>query len=400
MNVVKRLRWRLFLLCLSCRMIIIRKKDKIRFLFVLQELSQWKTEQLYIAMREHERFEPIIGVTQCREHPGAEQRVIAYCEEKQYSFIILDPEKTIKEQVNVDMLCHQKPYLDNIHAAHQIDSNKSIPTVYISYFLSTIVEPWVVNQRTCILAWHQFIENTSCQEAWKKINKLKGFNYVVTGSPMMDELLASTSTMKDVWPVSDGRKRIIWAPHHTIGDYHMVGMAYSTFLDICWFMLELKKKYRNQVYFVFKPHPLLYPKLCAYWGKERTDAYWEQWRTMENSHVEEGEYIGLMKHSDAMIHDCGSFTLEYLFTANPVMYLLGDAYDESNQYSHVKEAFALHEKGRCHEDIDRFIGNVVKGLDPQRKDRMDYVKRHLTPPYGRTACDNIICAILGEKEYK
>ena len=396
MNVVKRLRWRLFLLCLSCRMIIIRKKDKIRFLFVLQELSQWKTEQLYIAMREHERFEPIIGVTQCREHPGAEQRVIAYCEEKQYSFIILDPEKTIKEQVNVDMLCHQKPYLDNIHAAHQIDSNKSIPTIYISYFLSTIVEPWVVNQRTCILAWHQFIENTSCQEAWKKINKLKGCNYVVTGSPMMDELLASTSTMKDVWPVSDGRKRIIWAPHHTIGDNHMVGMAYSTFLDICWFMLELKKKYRNQVYFVFKPHPRLYQNLVDYWGEEKTISYYSQWEELGYSHKEENEkYVELFHFSNAMIHDCGSYTVEYLYTTNPVMYMIRDENHANNMIPYAKEAFDLHYKGRVADDVERFVLDVISGNDPLKKQREAFKERCLLPPNGKTACRNIIESILG-----
>ena len=378
----------------------LRRKEKIRFLFLLQSLPQWKTESLYLAMVRHPRFEPILGITPSIEIPGEEKDVEQYCRKKGYPYTLLDPDKTLVEQVAPDVVTYQKPYIKQISKAHGIDSNKGVLCVLVPYALSNIRTAFLQNRPIQLRCWQQYFENESVRRENAAIHNAHGINYVVTGLPIMDILNQPKEKFADPWLKAGSRRRIIYAPHHTFAGNFVKEVVFSTFLENGEFMLEMARKYASEVYFVFKPHPLLYPKLCAYWGKERTDAYWEQWRTMENSHVEEGEYIGLMKHSDAMIHDCGSFTVEYLFTANPVMYLLGDAYDESNQYSHVKEAFALHEKGRCHEDIDRFIGNVVKGLDPQRKDRMDYVKRHLTPPYGRTACDNIICAILGEKEYK
>ena len=41
----------------------VRSKSKIKVLFILSDLSLWKTESLYRAMLEHDRFEPVIGLT-------------------------------------------------------------------------------------------------------------------------------------------------------------------------------------------------------------------------------------------------------------------------------------------------------------------------------------------------
>ena len=396
MDVVKRLRWRSYLLWLSFKMKSVRGKDKIRFLFILQELSQWKTESLYRLMRVHPRFEPIIGVTVCREYPGAEQKVMAYCKDKQYPYVLLDSERTIVEQMDVDMLCHQKPYSECIHPAHQINPNKGIPTVYIPYFMSTIVESWVVNSRVCLLAWRQFVDNDSCKEAWQSVNKMKGTNYVVTGVPMMDELMTPKSELRDVWPVSDGRKRIIWAPHHTIGDAHMDGIGYSTFLDICWAMLDLRGKYRDKVYFVFKPHPRLFSNLADCWGEEKALDYYARWDEPGCSHKEEnGKYVELFHFSDALIHDCGSYTVEYMYTGNPVMYVLKDDGHADNMIPYAKQAFDLHYKGKTAKDIERFVVDVIEGNDCLRERRLAYKQENLLPPNGKTACENILDSILG-----
>ena len=39
-----------------------RQKPKIKMLFVISEISIWKTESLYCEMLKHPRFEPILGV--------------------------------------------------------------------------------------------------------------------------------------------------------------------------------------------------------------------------------------------------------------------------------------------------------------------------------------------------
>ena len=152
---LKTLKWRLYHFWMSLKVSRIRRKERIRFLFILSELSQWKTEPLYLAMRNHPRFEPILGITPSRGFPGAEKYVVNYCEEKGYPFVLLDPEKTIVSQIDVDFITHQKPYLKEIQPAHTVRNNRSIPVVVIQYYLSTIIEEWVVNQRISCLAWRQ-----------------------------------------------------------------------------------------------------------------------------------------------------------------------------------------------------------------------------------------------------
>ena len=393
--------WRFFHFFLELRIHRIRKKRRIKFLFVLQELSQWKSEKLYNAMLGHPRFDPVLGIAPCIGYPGAESRMIEYCEKKGYRYVLLDPKKTLREQLQIDIVAHQKPYSREIHHAHWITKNLRIPVVYIPYYMTTITENWVVNERLCLLAWRVFIDNEGSKQKWAGMQRLKGINYAMTGLPIMDELLTPKSQLLDVWPVNDKRKRIIYAPHHTIADIHLKGIGYSTFLENGEFMLKMKEKYREQAYFVFKPHPLLYQNLSHYWGEKRAKAYYDQWEYSENSHIEVNDkYLALFKYSDAMIHDCGSFTIEYMYTGNPVMYLTKDTHHTDNMTPNAIRAFNLHYMGQTREDIDRFIRDVIAGNDPLKAKREVFFEECLLPPNERSASENILDAVLGQGNYK
>ena len=393
---LKVLKWRAYHLWLSVLVWKIRRKRVIKFGFLVQELTQWKTESLYRLMLKHPRFEPILCVSPSLGYPGAENALIDYCQKQGYSYFLLDPDKTIGEQIDVDIVTPQKPYEKEMHAAHQIDKNKRIPYVVIQYYLSTITEEWVVNQRLNFLCWRQFVENESCREAWSKVHRLKGLTYRVTGVPVMDELLTSKESLDDVWPNKDDRKRIIYAPHHTIADMHWKGIGYSTFLENCQFMLEMRDKYKDKVYFVFKPHPSLRNRLIRLWGEGKTDEYYQMWEKEGYSSLETGKYLSLFKYSDAMIHDCGSYTVEYMYTGNPVMYLVREESHADNMVPYAREAFNLHYKGRIQEDIEMFILDVIEGRDELKEKRARFKEQYLLPPNGKTASENIIDSILGE----
>ena len=395
-RVIKEFKWTLFHVWLSLKMWRIRRKDKIRFGFLLQELSQWKSESLYRAMLAHPRFEPVICISPSLKYLGAERTLIDYCEEKGYAYTLLDSDKTISEQVDLDLLVPEKPYQEETQELHRIDNNRSILFVVIPYYLGTITEDWVVNQRVHLLCWRQFVDNESCRKSWARVHRLKGITYAVTGTPVMDELLIPKEDLPDPWPVSDGRKRIIYSPHHTIAEMHWRGIGYSTFLDYCDAMLELRDKYRDQVYFVFKPHPFLRIKLARLWGEEQAEAYFRKWEKPGCSHVEQGKYLSLFKHSDALIHDCGSFTVEYMYMDRPAMYLVRDDAHADNMIPYAKEAFDLHYKGKDIQDIERFIQDVINGNDPLKARREAFKRQYLLPPHGRTACENIMRSILGE----
>lgn len=174
----------------------------------------------------------------------------------------------------------------------------------------------------------------------------------------------------------------------------------SSFLENGELILELMHKYEDKVQWAFKPHPLLYTKLIKIWGKEKTDRYYDEWKNAENSQYENGQYDALFKYSDAMIHDCSSFTIEYHYTKNPVMYLLRQQGRESTYNEFGQRAFDLHYKGHTKEEIEQFIENVINGIDPLKEEREKLYNECLIPPHGKTACENIINAILGEAEYK
>lgn len=380
--------------------IVLRKKStSINFVFILYDLSTWKTEKLYQEMLQHPRFNPILAVTTNKNLIGHEKCLINYLIENKYSFVRLDENKTISEQIPADILMYQRPYNEEPEK-HQYSRNRGILMVHLLYGFHSLTEKWSVDLPMAMESWQDYYENELCADGVRQHAKNRGRNAVVTGTPMMDELAKDKSEFENPWKNNDARKRIIWAPHHTIGDIHMSGIAYGTFLEIAEDMVSLAKDYKDQIYIAFKPHPVLYRNLLKVWGEEKTNAYYKEWEKMENTQIETGAYTSLFKYSDAMIHDCGGFTMEYLTTGNPVMYVVRNERQSDNVNECAKQSFDLHYHGQNIGDIRSFIDKVITGEDPRKEERNQFVKRYLRPPHGKSACQNIINAILGVEEYK
>lgn len=387
---------RLFMPYKICK---IRQKEKIRVLFLVSELSPWKTEELFLEMRKHPRFTPILGLFTSPEIPDARKQLGAYCKEKEYDFADLDT--VDMKSLKADIIFYQKPYIDWVYPSKmRIEKHLYALYCYVGYAFNTINEKWCFNQKLYRYAWQVYYENEQLVKEMKPFFLQGGKNVVVTGLPIQDRLNIKPENVIDPWEDEKGRKRIIYAPHHTISDMHLDGIAFSTFLDYADFMLEMAEKYKEEVYFAFKPHPILYKNLVKVWGKERTDVYYNRWTSLENGQLETGPYTGLFMHSDAMIHDCSSFTIEYHYTKNPVLYLIKDDHHADNLSVLSRTAFNLHYKAKTRLEIEQFIQNVVGGIDPLKQERETFLNESLMPPHGKTACENIINSILGIEEYK
>jgi len=387
----------------------IRQKEKIKVLFVLSDVSLWKTESLYLEMLRNERFDPILGVVLLVGDTPSESvrkynELLSYLNRKEYDSVqMIQP---TLEYMEPDIVFYQQPYPEFVSSGVFFESTLSSLFCYAPYGLFSLA-PVRSNDFSINTLYHKYcfqiyFENELSFEL-NKIASLKGKNSVITGTPMQDILSQPASNFTNPWKnKDDGRKRIIWAPHHTI-PAHNNFLNFSCFLDVCDEMIEMAQKYRDKIQFAFKPHPFLRKKLIACWGEAKTEAYYQKWASMENTQLEVGEYMGLFKYSDAMIHDCCSFTLEYCYTQNPVMYLIKeegykDHYQTLNSFG--QRAFDLHTKGFTKEDIEGFIQNVLAGEDSLKQNRKDFYDKYLLPPHGKSACENIINAILGEKEYK
>ena len=219
---------------------------------------------------------------------------------------------------------------------------------------------------------------------------------VVVGYPNADIFLNEPPI--DVWkPQKSKKKRLIWAPHFTISQERSF-VCHSNFLWMADLMLDIAFRYSDCLQLAFKPHPRLLTELYLHpeWGKERADAYYSTWHTLENTQLDEDEFKDLFMTSDAMIHDCGSFAVEYHYSLKPVMYVLQDkqAYtDTLSQFG--RKAIEAHYIGKCQDDIINFIKDIVlDGQDVMLSMRQKFYQEYLLPPNGKQVADNTIDDLL------
>lgn len=372
-----------------------RKKPVVNVIFVIAELGMWKTENLYQAMLAHPRFNPVLRVVSTPENDKAKEEVIAYLKNKGYDYRALDEATPLQDGFKADIIFYQKPYPHCYFKAQRYCYNLNALFCFVSYGIHNIMSDFICNQPLHNIAWQYYFENKQCAAETAKYMNNNGRNIVVTGVPLFDRFLKPKNAYKYAWKQNDAsKKRIIYAPHFSIEKNSC--LRYSTFLGNGDFLLEMGRKYADKVQFVFKPHPLLQPHLYEYWGKVKTDKYYAAWDLLANAKVELGQYDDLFMTSDAMIHDCSSFSIEYMFTCNPVMNLIHDRTDShgSNLNTFARKAFDLHYKGLTHEDIEQFIQNVINGRDVLLEQRKEYFDEFLKPINCKTSVENIIAAIL------
>ena len=345
-------------------------------------------------MLSHPRFLPEIVLEPISDKQGYELGLINYLKEKDYPYILLNSQETINNRIHPDIIFYQKPY-GTVHKKNDYYRNFYSLFCYVSYGFHSIKDSdysFFHSAPLNNLAWQNYYENELALKHVAEYMPNKGINCVVTGLPMTDSYLRPS--VKDPWkPQHHNKKRIIWAPHHTVSNQEWIN--YSTFLNYYEFMLKIAKKYADRAQFAFKPHPSLKWKLDMMWGKERADDYYNQWKKMDNSQYEDGNYIDLFKTSDAMIHDCASFTIEYLYTKKPVMYLIKDHHHGDGLNEFGRMAFDLHYKGESETDIEKYIIDIIEERDPMKEKRVSFYHDFLLPPNNNNAFDNIMNRILG-----
>lgn len=382
-------------LYIYCRAKQIRRKDEIKVLFVLAELSVWKTETLYQAMLKHPRFRPILGVTTSLEVLDSKTSLIDYIKQHGYDYIDLDATKKSINKINPDIILYYKPYDTSFPYEHIFRKHLKPLCIFTNYAFNTIGNEQYGTFLMCNFSWFVFVENILVANRKKELLGWRANNVRVTGLPMQDMLIKPKQFYNNPWLSKTAKKKIIYAPHHTVKGIYNNGIDYSTFMEFGEYMLELADKYKDFCFFAFKPHPILYPKLQRIWGGEKTDNYYNNWSNIENAQYVSGEYSGLFMHSDAMIHDCVSFQVEYLYTKNPVMFLDKNSYNPNEQTEFGEKAHSMHYIGRSKQDIENFILNVISGYDPMKEERERFYNEYLLPPNNKTASENIIDTILG-----
>lgn len=381
----------------------LKNKKCFKCVFLVTHLQSWKFEYVYKLMQNDSRFEPLVLI--CPIVNFGEDKMISHMAEgfehfknlgynvmkayDEYSGTYVDIEKDLTPNI----LIYTNPYKGVIDNRYYIDNYLKYLTIYVSYnFGNNNDYQTFHNLPLHNLVWRFYAETEEHKLYSVNYARNKGRNIVVTGYPGIEPLINKDyKPLNSDWKIKDNSlKKIIWAPHHTIAPVGNVD--YSCFIRYCDFMLALADKYKDKVQFVFKPHPILKDNLDNLWGKEKADAYYEQWKTKQNCSLNNGDYKDLFYSSDAMIHDCGSFIIEYLYMNKPVMRTLNE-----NSIDKMFNPLALKCLDQYYfsyneNDIELFVTNVINGIDPLKDQRTKFVNEVLMPK--GSPSQNIIDDIL------
>lgn len=369
------------------------RKDKFKVILFLQTESVWKYDALYRELEKSPLFDPIVVVSPYNVHIiydkneciNVMKKACEYAQKKNYNYICsydFENKKwlNVKKMLQPDIVFFSKPYKDTLPKYH-IYNYEDCLTLYAPYGINCM-NRYRENYNLPFdnLLWKLLLETEFQRTFAQKYSLCKGDNVFVSGALVTEKLIDPSYYPKDVWKSQNcSKKKVIWAPHHTV-DYLF---NFSNFLSCCDQMVELAKKYKDSVQFAFKPHPVLKFKLINIWGKEKTEKYYKQWIEMENTQLEEGDYMDLFITSDAMIHDSGSFTVEYLYSQKPVLFMVRDEHVKDQWNPFGQECFDLHYHSKNMEQVEQFLVDVViNDEDPLKAKRELFFKEYLYPKDG------------------
>lgn len=402
-NILRPLYWAviLYVIDLFHRRLIrkIRKRGYVNVVFFAANLPMWRYQGVYDLMSRDPRFRVSILLTPLSTFSDEEKKeciktLRSYFVSKSIPFE--DTTEWTKKQftnwkrLNPDILFYTQPYgssygnaLDSVHFIDKL-------LCFAPYGVGTVAAEWSVNTVFQNVAWRLFYETEVYHNVAKQVAYNHGINVVVVGNTNADEFLKSGQKYhwKDQAIV---KKKVIWAPHFTVAQNQMFNR--SSFLWLSESMLEIAQEYKDLIQFVFKPHPRLRTVLYGLsdWGKTRTDKYFEAWDLMPNTQFENSSYIGLFMTSDALIHDCASFTVEYHYSKKPCLFTARDIECIREPLNELgRAALDAHYFAHTESEIRQFIDHVVlDGEDTKKEDREQFFQKYLLPPNGKTVAFNI-----------
>lgn len=385
----------------------IERGEPLKVCFLICDASMFSGESVFQLMRGDARFAPVVAVAP-RVTRGEEflretlAKTVGRLDAKYPGFVrsLYDPDSGKASAIDADIVFSTVLYEDQTLPDYTVEnlSKRSLTAIlYYGYgglFISNEYKtPYLPN---VVLAWKYFVSNGATRDLGVARNPLLAANVEVAGYCKMDRLEPLLAKRRGS-AVSGRRKKVIVSPHHTI-DVATDALALSTFIKNADALLELPSRF-PEIDFVFRPHPLLFPRLATakWWGSERTAAYRARMEAYSNVEFQQGgDYFDSFADSDALIHDCGSFLAEYFYTGKPQCFMLNDDSTVDTQFLPFGRKLLAH-AFRAYDGagIERFIRDVViGGNDPNRAARADFARREVCVNHPSSSAA-VIASILG-----
>ena len=379
-------------------------KRRINVVFLAMSPDMWKYDKIYRKLAQDNRFNPII-VTAMRNIPNMELRLqeqetmISYFSARGYNVVKgynIEANKWINlGRLKPDIVFHTQPYSAAIERSFEFFKHLGSLHCYSPYSFHLSETDWGWNTNLQQYCWKLFYVGDIQLQIAERLSRVGRQNAVASGYCFEEEyaeVMKDTEAANAAWR-NDNRKRIIWAPHHSIMERE--ALKVSSFLEIADLMVRLREEYRDKVIFAFKPHPVLKTKLYALWGAERAEAYYCDWAEAGNSFDAQGDYKALFAGSDAMIHCSASFMVEYLYADKPVAYVYSKFRDPPNLGITGDAALDAHYPIHSEADIRHFIEDVVlSGHDTMSDIRKSVADKYLRSPNGKMFSENVYESLL------
>ncbi len=223
------------------------------------------------------------------------------------------------------------------------------------------------------LCWRVFAESEYNYRECIEAQKIKGKNVILTGYCKMDGLANLT-----IPESKKNQKIVIIAPHHSVNGGSNPVLSLSNFERYAELFLKLPSIY-PQIDFIFRPHPALFPCLRGekFWGNNKVENYLSTLMSYPNvTFSSGGDYFSEFLRSDGIIHDCGSYLVEYFYTEKPQCYMLKDQPDIKDKFTELGQRCLDY----CYIAYDevailKFIDDVIlRGNDIIKKERSKFAK--------------------------
>ena len=381
----------------------LKKQKSLRVAFLVKYDSMFPAKKIFEMMLLDSCFEPFI-VVMPDTHRGEELLFYEMAKTYQklsssYSNVFQSYDFEKKEFIDfsshIDIVYISYPYDWMTHKFYTINYLcQNALTILIQYSYTGLLTHNLDIYRLpeYELLWKIYIENQNTYNLLKNEQKKFYENLCIAGYPKMDELrnFDKTNANKE-------KKKIIIAPHCSVPDDYSFHL--SNFVRLSEFFLELPLLY-PQIDFIFRPHPLLFITLIRYKvyeqtgggdSKEFVENYLQRIDQIPNMLYQEGgDYFETFATSDALIHDCGSFIAEYLYTDKPEAFIIQDKSIITQEFT----SFGAQVLNRLYlvstqKDIINFIDSVVlQGQDTMKESRLNFAIQNIriNHPNASQAC--------------
>ena len=297
------------------------------------------------------------------EKYGEEYVIDGYNSEKDEYYDLLD---------QFDIVYYANPYDCMVHKYHSIEyaSHKNVLPIYVSY-------GYDVGQYTTLgrlygpelnLVWKCFADTRYSLKDFKKYQVNRGKNVVLAGYSKMDELAKIEEKKRE-------KKKILITPHHTIDCDILPLSNFQYYSDL---ILELPKMYPG-IEFVFRPHPLLFTNLVnsKKWSEKQVEEYLKKLNELGVEYSNEGDYMHLYRECDAIINDCGSFTVEWLYTGKKGCFVYNKDLSEDKITRLMRKAISCYDIARSREDIISFVDKIANDKNNAKIKSRFWIKRNI-----------------------